>query len=94
VGVNRHELEQDSEVEILRIDPVLERKQVDRVRAVRARRDSAAVEAALARLKEASLRDENVMPSIVGAARAYATLGEMCDALRDTWGTWTESPVF
>ncbi|MDQ3875644.1 MAG: methylmalonyl-CoA mutase family protein [Actinomycetota bacterium] len=94
VGVNRHELGQDSEVEILRIDPALERKQVDRVRAVRARRDSAAVEVALARLKEASLRDENVMPSIVGAARAYATLGEMCDALRDTWGTWTESPVF
>ncbi len=94
VGVNRYELEQGSEVEILRIDPALERKQVDRVRAVRARRDSAAVEAALARLKEASLRDENVMPRIVEAARAYATLGEMCDALRDTWGTWTESPVF
>jgi methylmalonyl-CoA mutase, N-terminal domain len=94
VGVNRHELDQDPELEILRIDPALERKQVERVQSVRARRSSAAVEAALARLKEASLSDENVMPVIVEAARAHATLGEMCDALRETWGTWTESPVF
>jgi methylmalonyl-CoA mutase N-terminal domain/subunit len=95
VGVNRHELEEDSQVEILRVDPALERKQVERVRALRARRDTAAVEAALARLQEASRRaDENVMPHIVAAARAYATLGEMCDALRETWGTWRETPVF
>ena len=61
---------------------------------MRARRDSAAVEQALARLKEASLRDENLMPLIVEASRAYVTMGEMCDALRETWGTWRETPVF
>jgi methylmalonyl-CoA mutase, N-terminal domain len=95
VGVNRYELEDEPEVEILRIDPTLEGKQIERVRALRGRRDSAAVEAALARLKQAAARDrDNLMPPLVEAARAYVTLGEMCDALRDVWGTWTETPVF
>jgi methylmalonyl-CoA mutase, N-terminal domain len=95
VGVNRYELEGDRHVRILRIDPALERKQVERVQALRARRDSQAVEAALARLKEASLReDDNLMPHIVEAARVYTTMGEMCDALRETWGVWRETPVF
>jgi len=95
VGVNRYELDDESELDILRIDPALERKQVDRVQDVRSRRDTAAVEEALRRLREASERDDvNVMPHIVEAARAYATLGEMCDTLRETWGTWTETPVF
>jgi methylmalonyl-CoA mutase N-terminal domain/subunit len=94
VGVNRYELEGEPEVEILRIDPALERKQIERVQALRARRDSRAVEDTLTRLKEASLRDVNLMPLIVDAARAYTTMGEMCDALRETWGIWRETPVF
>jgi methylmalonyl-CoA mutase N-terminal domain/subunit len=95
VGVNRYELEDEPEVEILRIDPTLEGKQIERVRALRGRRDSAAVEEALARLKQAAARDvDNLMPPLVEAAKAYVTLGEMCDALRETWGTWTETPVF
>jgi len=95
VGVNRYELEDEPEVEILRIDPTLEGKQIERVLALRGRRDSAAVEAALARLKQAAARDvDNLMPPLVEAAKAYVTLGEMCDALRETWGTWTETPVF
>jgi methylmalonyl-CoA mutase N-terminal domain/subunit len=95
VGVNRYELEDEGEIEILRIDPALEQKQIDRVRGLRGRRDSAAVEASLARLKAASAReDENLMPPLIDASRAYATLGEMCDALRETWGTWRETPVF
>ncbi len=95
VGVNRYKLEDEPEVEILRIDPALEDKQVERVRALRERRDPAAAEQALAALKEASARDDvNLMPLIVDAARAYVTLGEMCDALRETWGIWRETPVF
>jgi methylmalonyl-CoA mutase, N-terminal domain len=95
VGVNRYQLEEEGELDILRIDPALERKQVERVQAVRARRDAAAVEDALRRIKEASLRDgDNLMPHLVDAAAAYVTLGEMCDALRETWGTWRETPVF
>jgi methylmalonyl-CoA mutase N-terminal domain/subunit len=95
VGVNRYELEDEGEIEILRIDPALEQKQVGRVQALRARRDSAAVEAVLTRLKEAAAAEgENLMPLLIDASRAYATLGEMCDALRETWGTWRETPVF
>jgi len=95
VGVNRYELEDEPEVETLRIDPSLEGKQIERVQALRGRRDAAAVEAALARLKQAAAREgDNLMPPLVEAAKAYVTLGEMCDALRDVWGTWTETPVF
>ena len=62
---------------------------------LRARRDSAAVEAALARLKEDAARDDrNLMEPIMDASRAYVTMGEMCDALREVWGTWRETPVF
>ena len=95
VGVNRYELEDDSGLEILRIDPALEAKQIERVQALRARRDSAAAEAALAALKDAASRDDvNLMPPILEASRAYVTMGEMCDALRGVWGVWRETPVF
>jgi len=95
VGVNRYELEDEPEVEILRIDPALEGEQIERVRGLRGRRDSAAVESALARLKQAAAREgDNLMPPLVEASKAYVTLGEMCDALRSVWGTWTETPVF
>jgi methylmalonyl-CoA mutase N-terminal domain/subunit len=95
VGVNRYELDDEPDVEILRIDPALERKQVERVRAVRERRDAATVEGTLARLKAAAAREDvNLMPLLLDASRAYATLGEMCDALRTVWGVWRETPVF
>jgi len=95
VGVNRYALEEEQPIELLRVDPALERKQIERVQAVRASRDGAAAEAALARLKEdAEHEDRNLMEPILAAARAYVTMGEMCDALRDVWGTWRETPVF
>ena len=92
VGVNRYEQEDEQPIEILRIDPALEQKQVERVQAVRERRDTAAAEAALARLKEdAAHEDRNLMEPIMDASRAYVTMGEMCDALREVWGTWRET---
>jgi methylmalonyl-CoA mutase N-terminal domain/subunit len=95
VGVNRYEQEDEQPIEILRIDPALERKQVERVQAVRARRDATAAEAALARLEEDAAHDDrNLMEPIMEASRAYVTMGEMCDALREVWGTWRETPVF
>jgi methylmalonyl-CoA mutase N-terminal domain/subunit len=95
VGVNRYELEEEQPIEILRIDPALEQKQIERVQAVRARRDTAAAEAALARLKEDAVHDDrNLMEPIMAASRGYVTMGEMCDALREVWGTWRETPVF
>jgi methylmalonyl-CoA mutase N-terminal domain/subunit len=95
VGVNRYEHEDEQPLELLRIDPALEQKQIDRVQALRARRDSAAVEGALARLKEDAARDDrNLMGPIVEASKAYVTMGEMCEALREVWGVWRETPVF
>ena len=95
VGVNRYELEDEEPIPILTIDPALETQQVERVRALRARRVGADVETRLAALKQAAARDDvNLMPLIVAAARDYVTMGEMCDALREVWGTWRESPVF
>jgi len=95
VGVNRYLLDDEDPIPILKIDPGLERKQVERLAAVRAQRDSTTVESRLATLREAAAKDGvNLMPPIIDAARAYVTLGEMCDALRDVWGVWRETPVF
>jgi methylmalonyl-CoA mutase N-terminal domain/subunit len=95
VGVNRYEVEEEQPIETLRIDPALERKQIERVQAVRERRDTAAAEAAIGRLKEDAARgDRNLMEPIMAASRAYVTMGEMCEALREVWGTWRETPVF
>jgi methylmalonyl-CoA mutase N-terminal domain/subunit len=95
VGVNRYQQDDERELEILKIDPALEHKQIERVQALRARRDAAAAEAALARLREdAAHEDRNLMEPIMAAARAEVTMGEMCDALREVWGVWRETPVF
>jgi methylmalonyl-CoA mutase N-terminal domain/subunit len=95
VGVNRYEHEDEEPLEILKIDPTLEGKQIGRLQKLRAGRDSAAVEAALTKLKEdAAHEDRNLMPQIVDASKEYVTMGEMCDALRSVWGVWRETPVF
>jgi methylmalonyl-CoA mutase N-terminal domain/subunit len=95
VGVNRYQLDDEDPIPLLRIDPALEQEQIERLAAVRARRDSASVETRLTALKEAAAKDGvNLMPLIVDAARDYVTLGEMCDALRQVWGVWRETPVF
>jgi methylmalonyl-CoA mutase N-terminal domain/subunit len=95
VGVNRYQHQDEQPLELLRIDPALEEKQIGRVQALRTRRDSAAVESALARLKEDAAHDDrNLMHPIVEASKVYVTMGEMCDALRAVWGVWRETPVF
>jgi len=95
VGVNRYQLEDETPLEILKIDAALEGQQIARVRALKESRDSANVEQRLAALKEASAREGvNLMPAILDAARDYVTMGEMCDAWREVWGTWRETPVF
>src|SRR6185436_2198823 len=95
VGVNRYLTGSDEQVDILRIDPGLERKQVERLQAFKARRDSAVVERRLAELAEAaSVEGRNLMPVIVDAVRDGVTLGEICDTWRQAWGIWREQPVF
>jgi methylmalonyl-CoA mutase N-terminal domain/subunit len=95
VGVNRYQLDEEEPIEILNIDPALERKQIDRLSAVRAERDSAAVEASLAGLKRAAADPaRNLMPPLIDCARAHCTEGEMVGALQQVFGTYAESPVF
>jgi methylmalonyl-CoA mutase N-terminal domain/subunit len=95
VGVNRYQLADEQQPEILKIDAALEAQQIARVKELKGRRESAPVEAALARLKEdAAHEDRNLMPTIIDATRANVTMGEMCDALREVWGVWRETPVF
>ncbi len=95
VGVNAFTEGDDADTPILRIDPALERKQLDRLRGVRARRDAAAIEPALAMLSEAAARDEvNLMPALVDAARVHASEGEIVHALQRVFGAYTETPVF
>jgi methylmalonyl-CoA mutase, N-terminal domain len=94
VGVNDFTSEDDAETPILRIDPALEQKQVDRLASTRAGRDGAAVEAALAELKRVAAGEENLMPAIIAASRVRATEGEMIAALQEIFGTYRETPVF
>jgi methylmalonyl-CoA mutase N-terminal domain/subunit len=94
VGVNRYQQADERQLEILRIPPELERKQIGRVQAVRAARDGEAVEAALAELREAAAADRNLMEPLLEAARAHATEGEIVQSLQQVFGTYTETPVF
>jgi methylmalonyl-CoA mutase, N-terminal domain len=93
--VNAYRSDDDEPLEILRIDPALERKQVDRLAHLRDSRDAAAVERALADLREQAARDDaNLMPPLLDCARAQATEGEIVAALQDVFGTYSEAPVF
>jgi methylmalonyl-CoA mutase, N-terminal domain len=94
VGVNRYGQAEEGEQDILRIPPELERKQIGRVQAARARRDSAAVEATLAKLREAAAGESNLIEPLLDCARAHATEGEIVGSLQQVFGTYTETPVF
>jgi methylmalonyl-CoA mutase N-terminal domain/subunit len=95
VGVNGYTEGDDGEIEVLRIDPALERKQIDRVPSVRARRDGSAVERALAELKAAAAVEErNLMPLLLDCARVHASEGEIVESLQTVFGSYTETPVF
>jgi methylmalonyl-CoA mutase, N-terminal domain len=95
VGVNSHVAADEEPIPTLRVDPALERKQVDRLNAARARRDGAAVERALAALREdAGHADRNLMEPLLACARAHASEGEIIESLQQVFGDYTETPVF
>ena len=95
VGVNSFTEGDDDQTPLLRIDPALERKQIDRVQGVRARRDAAAAEATLAALKQGAANERvNLMPLLLDCARASASEGEIVQALQAVWGDYREVPVF
>ena len=94
VGVNKFKRDEDDSPEILRISEELERKQVGRVQAVRAKRDAATVEASLAALTQAAATDQNLLYPILDCARVLASEGEIVRALQSVFGTYRETPVF
>jgi methylmalonyl-CoA mutase, N-terminal domain len=93
VGVNEFVQADDPPIEILYIDDTAAEKQLAKLDHLRRTRDQARVNQALDRLRAAAGTTENLMPPILEAVRAYATLGEMCDALRDAWGEYEEVPI-
>jgi methylmalonyl-CoA mutase N-terminal domain/subunit len=95
VGVNKYTEGDDGTTNLLRIDPALERKQIDRVQGVKSRRTGADVEASLVALKDAAAREDvNLMPHLLDCARVHATEGEIIGALQSVFGSYTETPVF
>jgi methylmalonyl-CoA mutase, N-terminal domain len=93
VGVNRFAIDEEREVPIQRIDPGLEPKQVERVRALRARRDKKVWESALQQIEDGARSGENLMPRIVAAVEACATVGEISDSMRKVFGEYKETVV-
>jgi methylmalonyl-CoA mutase N-terminal domain/subunit len=93
VGVNRFQAEQERPISTLRLDPAIEREQVARLHALRARRDAAKAKAALAEIERRAGSTENLMPAILAAVEVYATVGEISDALRRPFGEYQESVV-
>ena len=95
VGVNDFVLEgEEITIPVLKIDPEIERKQVERTQRIRRERDKKEFEGALDGLRKASEGADNVMPHIINAVNAYATVGEICDVWRDIWGEWDEPKIY
>ena len=91
VAVNRFQNEGDSLVNTLRVDPAVEKAQIDRLRSLRERRDAIASETSLVQLEEAARGDENVVPRILNCVEALATVGEISNRLRSVWGEYREA---
>jgi len=88
VGVNRYREDDQQRVELLKIDPDAERRQLERTARVRAGRNAAEAERALAAVREGAVGESNLLPPMREALRAYCTVGEICEALRAEWGMY------
>jgi len=91
VGVNKYQVEEETAIPILTVNPEVEQKQIERVRAVRARRDANAAEQALVTLEETARGTENLVPRILNCVESYVTVGEIGNRLRKVWGEYRES---
>lgn len=93
VGVNKYETDEEPPDDILKVDPKLRNQQIDKLEKLKNERDSKKVQDSLEKLEKAAGSDDNLMPYILKAARNYATLGEICDVMRDEFGEYQESIV-
>lgn len=94
VGVNRYRHEETDKIETLKIDPEVERRQIERVQALRARRSATRAQAALTAIGDACMSDANLMPPILEAGRAGCTLGEICSVFRERFGEYRDPGGF
>jgi methylmalonyl-CoA mutase N-terminal domain/subunit len=94
VGLNKYGIDEEEPYEPLRVDPAIEAQQAERLAKLRAERDNDAVERHLAALKEAAQGADNVLFPMKEALRARATVGEVCNALRDVWGVYSPPDAF
>jgi methylmalonyl-CoA mutase N-terminal domain/subunit len=93
VGVNKYEVEETIEIPILEMDPKGEAKQREKLARLRAERDQERWAAALERVRQTAMRDENIMPALIEASHAYATLGEIANVLKSVFGVQAFSNV-
>ena len=91
VGVNQFQIAEPDVIPILKIDETVEREQIERLRSVRAKRDAAAWESAISKLREAAAGTENLLPRILECVESYATVGEISNTLRTAWGEYQEA---
>nr|HMS42370.1 methylmalonyl-CoA mutase family protein [Pyrinomonadaceae bacterium] len=91
VGVNKFQIEEDTKIPILKVDEAIERNQIERLRAVREKRDAAKAENALMKLEEAARETENLLPRILDCVESYITVGEISHRLRKVWGEYQEA---
>ena len=94
VGVNKFQIEEDlKQTQILKVDPELEKKQKERLKKLKERRDNEKVKKLLNKIKEVATTDENLFPYVLEAVKAYATVGEISNALREVFGEYTETVI-
>ncbi len=94
VGVNRYNTGEPMEIELLKIDPEVEKKQLERLQKLKERRDGVKVAGSLESLKKSAASSDNLIPLILEAVRCYATEGEIVSALKDVFGEYKEKPLF
>jgi methylmalonyl-CoA mutase N-terminal domain/subunit len=93
VGVNQYQVDEPVSIEVRKVPPELEQRQVEKLNKLRKERDNSKVELSLREIKEAAQEGANTVSPILEAVRAYATIGEICDVLRGVWGEWTRPVI-
>ncbi len=94
VGVNEFKIDETTKVDILKVPPELEQKQLDKITRLKNGRDDAKVQETLEKLRNTAQSDANLMPVILEAVKAYATLGEICNVFRDEFGVYKAPDIF
>ncbi|SHI48971.1 acyl-CoA mutase large subunit family protein [Desulfofundulus thermosubterraneus] len=94
IGINKFQMEYEKPKNLLKVDPAVAERQTAKLQALKARRDNQKVKQVLNNLREAASTKENLMPLFIDAVKAYATLGEICDTLREVFGEYRQQIVF